>query len=87
MLSPRFHLAAALSLLAAIALAGCGIQEAGLRAQRRKQNFDDLKALGLAFHNASDRNQRAPSRGKNSRRWVSNRASATVCRRKELPSC
>jgi len=41
-------------------LSGCGIQEAGLRAKRRKENFDDLKAYAQAYMNVSQRFQRAP---------------------------
>jgi prepilin-type processing-associated H-X9-DG protein len=56
-----FRAAIVMSLLVMIlSPAGCGIQEAGLRAKRRKENFDDLKSYAQAYMHACDHFQRPP---------------------------
>lgn len=54
--------ACVLLLILAAALLGCvgDFIEAGNKAKRRKENFDDLKAYAQAYMNVSQRFQRAP---------------------------
>jgi hypothetical protein len=51
------RLAAGLALAAVLTTLGCGVQEAAARTKRSNQ----LKSIGLAYHNCNDQNKKGPA--------------------------